>query len=304
MASGRMIFCNASHSRAARVPTHGGAPRATSTETPREPRGRHQATATRRRFVAHPLHARYWPFGEAERFVIRRPSGPKTTKWKLGMTTSRPQVSRQALEAGPASALCVEWCSRPRRARSLLAHFRQRFVHQCRFQAQPGLAKRLDDRSCCADDAAMAAENDNAQSAYHGKAQTACAATCRQIVQDDLRSWPFKSMGQDLGLPGPQVPEADPIGNRSIVNLKYRGEILDLVGRPVAIGPCLDLPDHGLWYDKELCEGSQEIETLDAGEENQRRSIDDQGLIHAPGPRRDPPASPGKPRRRSPTGHQ
>ncbi len=38
MASGRMIFCNASHSRAARVPTHGGAPRATGTKTPRRSR--------------------------------------------------------------------------------------------------------------------------------------------------------------------------------------------------------------------------------------------------------------------------
>jgi hypothetical protein len=111
-------------------------------------------------------------------------------------------------------------------------------------------------------------------------------------------------MGQDLGLPGSQVPEADPIRNRSIVNLKNRGEILELVCRPITIGTCLDLSDYGFWHDKELSEGSQEIKALDAGEKNQRRSIDDQSLIHAPGPRRDPPASPGKPRHRSPTGRR
>ena len=45
-------------------------------------------------------------------------------------------------------------------------------------------------------------------------------------------------MGQDLGFPGPQVPKADPIGNRSIGDLEYRGEILDLVsgkGLPIDI---------------------------------------------------------------------
>jgi hypothetical protein len=48
--------------------------------------------------------------------------------------------------------------------------------------------------------------------------------------------------------------------------LEHRGEILDPTGRFVAMGACLDLSDHGFWQDKELREGSQEIETVDAGE--------------------------------------
>ena len=77
-------------------------------------------------------------------------------------------------------------------------------------------------------------------------------------------------MGQDLGFTGSQVPKADPIGERSIGNLEYRGEVLDPVGGLVAMGTCLDLSDHGLRQDKELREGSQEVETVDAGQENQR----------------------------------
>lgn len=64
----------------------------------------------------------------------------------------------------------------------------------------------------------MTAEDDNAQSADHGKTQTACATTCRPIVQDDLRAWPLKSMGQDLGLSSTQIPEADRVRHQLIFN--------------------------------------------------------------------------------------
>jgi hypothetical protein len=77
-------------------------------------------------------------------------------------------------------------------------------------------------------------------------------------------------VGQDLGFPGSQIPKADAIWNRPIGNAEYRGEILDSVGRLVAMGARLDLSDHGLRQDKELCEGNQEIEAVDTGEENQR----------------------------------
>src|SRR6266545_8219089 len=108
----------------------------------------------------------------------------------------------------------------------------------------------------------MAAENYDAQRADHGKAQTVCTATCRQIVQDDLRPRPCKSMDQDLRLPGSQVPGADLIGNRLIVNSEHRGEILDPVGRVVVIGTSMDLADHSLWYDKGLRQRGQEVEAV------------------------------------------
>lgn len=77
-------------------------------------------------------------------------------------------------------------------------------------------------------------------------------------------------MGQHLGLSGSQVPEADPIGNGSIFDLKNEGEGFDLVGSPVAIRTGLDLADYGFWYDKELRKGGQEVEPVDTCEENQR----------------------------------
>lgn len=108
------------------------------------------------------------------------------------------------------------------------------------------------------------------QSADHGESQAASATTCRQVVQDDLRPWELKPVGQDLGFPGSQVPKANPIGNRPIGNLEDRGMILDPIGRLVAMGARVDLLGHGLRQDKLIRQGSQEIETVDAGEENQR----------------------------------
>src|SRR5215213_3929708 len=99
-----------------------------------------------------------------------------------------------------------------------LSHLRQCSVHKCRLQTQPRVEQRLDDRACRTDQAATATENDDAKRADHRQAQTACTAARCQIVQDNLRSRPFEAMSQDLGLPGSQVPEADPIRNRQVID--------------------------------------------------------------------------------------
>src|SRR5215213_8774366 len=165
------------------------------------------------------------------------------------------------------------WRSPPDRGnltRLLLAHFGQSFVHQRRLQAQPGAAKSFDNRPRCPEDAAMAAENYDAQRADHRKTQTTCAATCRQIIQDDFRPRPLKSMRQNLGLTSSQVPEANPVGHRLILNLYDRRELFDPLGGAVAIGTRLDFVNYGIWNDEGFREGYQEIEALDPGEEDQR----------------------------------
>ena len=51
--------------------------------------------------------------------------------------------------------------------------------------------------------------------------------------------------------------------------------MLDLFGRLVAMGTCLDFPEHSLRYDQAIRKGSQKIEAIDTGEENQWRGIND-----------------------------
>jgi len=77
-------------------------------------------------------------------------------------------------------------------------------------------------------------------------------------------------MRQNLGLTSSQVPEANPVGHRLILNLYDRRELFDPLGGAVAIGTRLDFVNYGIWNDEGFREGYQEIEALDPGEEDQR----------------------------------
>lgn len=96
----------------------------------------------------------------------------------------------------------------------------------------------------------MPAEDDDAERTDHGKAQGAGAAAGGQVVQNDLRPRPLKCVGQYLRLPCTQIPAANPIGNRLIVDPRQLAEVLHAVGDLVADGARLDLANHGRRYEE------------------------------------------------------